>query len=210
MTYNRLMLALKNPGNLLIIVTLVGLILLATVGADILRLTPLYLAFCLALVVYDLRHQWQVLAKMAAVGFGLGFLAEVIGVQTGLLFGDYSYGSILGPKVMGVPVLVGLLWALVTICLSSILDGRPRGQKVLAAGSLAVLFDIPLEHFAVRSGLWQWQGGIPVSNAVSWFMITVLIFIAFERLGLRLPNRTIPAQILAVQVIYFTLSIFML
>ena len=40
----------------------------------------------------------------------LGFGVEVIGVETGLLFGDYEYGSGLGPKVLKVPMLMGVLW----------------------------------------------------------------------------------------------------
>ncbi len=44
---------------------------------------------------------------LAAIG---GWLAECIGVQTGLLFGQYNYGEGLGPKLAGVPLILGILW----------------------------------------------------------------------------------------------------
>lgn len=40
----------------------------------------------------------------------IGIGAEIIGVNTGLLFGNYSYGNNLGPKIVGVPPIIGINW----------------------------------------------------------------------------------------------------
>src|SRR3954453_20380797 len=39
-----------------------------------------------------------------------GFAAEVVGVHTGVPFGDYDYIGGLGPTLAGVPIAVGLAW----------------------------------------------------------------------------------------------------
>ena len=45
----------------------------------------------------------------------LGFVMEVIGVKTGLIFGNYSYGNALGYKILGVPLIIPINWAML-IC----------------------------------------------------------------------------------------------
>ena len=37
-----------------------------------------------------------------------GISVEILGVKTGLLFGNYHYGDVLGPGIMGVPFIIGL------------------------------------------------------------------------------------------------------
>ena len=44
-----------------------------------------------------------------------GFLIEATGVRTGVVFGAYSYGTVLGPLLLGVPLLIGLNWALIIL-----------------------------------------------------------------------------------------------
>ena len=46
--------------------------------------------------------------------FLLGFVVEVVGVQTGLIFGSYSYGATLGVKLFDTPLLIGLNWIFVS------------------------------------------------------------------------------------------------
>ena len=41
---------------------------------------------------------------------------EWLGVQYGLIFGNYQYGQILGPKIKGVPWLIGANWVIVVFC----------------------------------------------------------------------------------------------
>jgi hypothetical protein len=44
----------------------------------------------------------------------IGMIVELIGVNTGLLFGAYHYGENLGIKVFGVPLLIGINWVVLT------------------------------------------------------------------------------------------------
>ena len=54
------------------------------------------------------------------ISFIIGLTTEIIGVNTGLLFGDYQYGSVLGPKLFGVPLLIGLNWFIIVFCSGSV------------------------------------------------------------------------------------------
>ena len=47
----------------------------------------------------------------------IAFLSEWIGVCSGLLYGDYTYGDSLGFKLDGVPIIMGGNWLL--LCLVS-------------------------------------------------------------------------------------------
>ena len=73
-------------------------------------LVPLNLLMNLALLfIYhgkiDVRFAWK-----AALIFIAGILVEVAGVNTGLIFGSYSYGPTLGPKIFHTPVMIGVNW----------------------------------------------------------------------------------------------------
>ena len=41
---------------------------------------------------------------------------ELVGTKTGMLFGDYSYGKVLGPALQGVPLIIGINWFIMMYC----------------------------------------------------------------------------------------------
>lgn len=42
-------------------------------------------------------------------------LAEILVVSYGIIFGNYKYGEILGYKVLGVPLIIGINWCILTL-----------------------------------------------------------------------------------------------
>ena len=82
----------------LIIFHMVGIggVLLAN-PIEFLRLTPLNLL--LTLVIILINHQEWKFVWVFVVTYLVGFFVEVLGVNTGFPFGEYEYGSVLGPKV---------------------------------------------------------------------------------------------------------------
>ena len=78
------------------------------------------------------------------IAFCIGFSAEVIGVKTGVLFGDYSYGSNLGYKFAGVPIVIGLLWGVLAVGSASCVAQFPNLKK--QAPFLAALLMLSLIH----------------------------------------------------------------
>ena len=103
---------------------------------------------------------------------------EGVGVKTGVIFGDYVYGSNLSPYIRGVPVSIGFAW--LTMLLSSgslaqyILPKLFDKHKIVSSLIIALLmmvFDIFMEPAAMKLGYWNWISGyVPVQNYVAWFV----------------------------------------
>ncbi len=117
---------------------------------------------------------------VAALG---GFFAEVLGVQTGLLFGEYTYGKVLGPKLWGTPFMIGVNWLMLLYCSCSLSDRLAGGiwAKAGLAALLMVALDGFIEPVAIALGFWTWTGGqVPAMNYVGWFAVSYLLaYIAF-------------------------------
>ena len=105
--------------------------------------------------------------------FTLGFIIELIGVQTGFLFGSYTYEKSMGPLIFGTPVIIGATWYAVVVGASSIAQKLKFNMfiQAIVAGLLAVAMDILIEQVATKYGLWSWEGGvIPFFNYLCWFI----------------------------------------
>jgi putative membrane protein len=113
----------------------------------------------------------------SAIVFGIifivGYLIELIGVQTGYLFGQYIYQDAMGPLIFGTPLIIGATWYATVagaVNVSRFVKAPILAQSILA-GCLAVLMDMLIEQVAVSYGLWYWVGGeIPIYNYVCWFI----------------------------------------
>src|SRR5581483_3953042 len=58
----------------------------------------------------------------AVITIMIGLSVEIMGVQTGFPFGSYFYTVKLGPRLFGVPVIIGLNWLLLSYCCSVAAD----------------------------------------------------------------------------------------
>jgi putative membrane protein len=156
----------------------------AALGLDyVLKLTPILLTLLasLAVVFWDAPVKTKLWAS--AIIITGGFVIEAIGVHTGLIFGDYSYGKLLGLTVFGVPITIGVTWLLVTYSAWNIvsLSISSLVRKFLLGGLLVVMFDLILEQFAISYSLWAWQGGIvPLYNYICWFVVSQLCFMVYR------------------------------
>lgn len=120
-------------------------------------------------------------AVIFAVIFLAGFLIELIGVHSGLLFGEYAYHPAMGPQFYETPILIGSTWYAVVAGTATISQSvrTARIGKAVLAGLLAALMDVLIEQVAVHYGLWYWKRGtVPFFNFVCWFIFgTVFAFI---------------------------------
>ncbi|HSD76213.1 MAG TPA: carotenoid biosynthesis protein, partial [Solirubrobacteraceae bacterium] len=97
-------------------------------------------------------------AALHGAAAALPFAAEVAGVATGRVFGEYRYGDGLGRKVAGVPLLAGAAWSLMARpawTVAGLLARRRAARVVLAAGALTA-WDVFLDPRMVREGYWTW------------------------------------------------------
>src|SRR5689334_23098853 len=82
---------------------------LALAVTPILLLGVNLLAILSVLAGATTSNRMRALAWVGIV-YALTLAAEVIGVATGAIFGAYSYGEVLGFKLLEVPLIIGLNW----------------------------------------------------------------------------------------------------
>ena len=186
------------------------------------QMTPVNLCVMLGLLLWTNNERTAKFYWFALLAFGVGMLTEMIGVNTGLLFGDYRYGTLLGTGVKGVPFLIGVNWFLVVWCSGqcmiwvheSLLKWMgPRSEQIperwlqfsliIDSALLATLFDWFLEPAAVKLGYWTWlQGSIPFFNYVCWFIISALLMLVFQQSGFKKVNQ-FAVNLLFIQILFF-------
>ena len=120
---------------------------------------------------------------LVATAGAIGFLVEVVGVATGRPFGHYSYGPALGPRVRGVPLLVGVAWAMLARpawVVAGLIARTPLARIAVASGALTA-WDVFLDPRMVREGYWTWSDGgayegVPLSNFAGWAATGALVY----------------------------------
>lgn len=139
--------------------------------------------------------------------FVVGYGIEIIGVNTGVIFGDYTYGETLGFKLWDTPFIIGVNWLLL-IYSSRVLIGKyvqNRWLTWLAGGALMVLYDFAMEPVAIRLDMWNWHlAPIPIRNYVAWFVISMILFIISDLFIKRIENKIAPALFI-IQFAFFIL-----
>lgn len=167
------------------------------------QLVPLNLiGNALLLVVYHEGQKTGTLWRLAVVGL-IGFMAELTGVNTGLIFGDYTYGKPLGLQLAGTPLMIGVLWAMLIYMFTAVAASY-RKVLLTGGGALAMtLFDVVMEPGAVKIGLWNWSGAtIPLLNYITWFALSALLFAWMAPVAGQIKNR-LALTILLSQLLFF-------
>ena len=170
---------------LLVIFHLIGLALFIFAPSFV-KLTYINISLCGLLVFLDRSIALKGLIAALIVVTG-GFIVELIGVQSGLLFGNYTYGSALGPKFMEVPLIIGVNWLVIVLASIGIIGTLKLGAEIAAviAGGLSTAMDYLIEPVAIRYDFWNWNGGIvPIWNYVCWFIFcTIFAYICLKWWG---------------------------
>jgi putative membrane protein len=176
-----------------------------------LQLTPFFLVvFGVLAILPVLLEKNASFYLWAAAVLVFTFLVEAAGTATGRIFGPYTYGGSLGPKLLEVPVVIAFNWLLVIVGALSLarLVSRSRVLAALLGAALAAGFDFLLEPTAMRLDYWSWAGvlspaGIPVQNYVAWFLVAVAAGVPFALL--RIPVRSrVPLAYFLIQAGFFT------
>jgi len=140
----------------------------------------------------------------------LGYLVEVVGVNTGFIFGSYKYGNALGVKIFNTPLLIGLNWLFLTYTSYSIVNKLPVKEwvKQPMAPLLMLIYDVFLEHVAPDTDMWYWtQSEVPIRNFIAWYIIG-LIFTTLFKIGKVDTTNDLAPILFVTQLLFFiTLSI---
>lgn len=174
--------------------------------AFFLPFTPFALILTLlCFLLYQPLSRTTYLSAFFLLAFG-GFLLEVAGVKTGLVFGDYAYGNSLGWKLFDVPVLISANWALLINCgiiLASYVSKNAAAVAFLSA-LMVTLIDLLIEQVACPLDYWCFSGGkAGLHNYLGWFAFAGLAsYLLRAEMNTRQPR--IALTILLLQLLYFS------
>jgi putative membrane protein len=153
--------------------------------------------FTLIFVLFSLIH-CTVLegTRRTAIFFAISaivsYLMEEIGVRTGLIYGAYHYGNLLGAKLGHVPVIIPLAWFMmiypswmVARALTRSLDTHSiLGLTAVAAVAALVMtaWDVVMDPGMAADGNWIWEKGgayfgVPRHNYLGWLLTTFLVYL---------------------------------
>lgn len=187
--------------------------------------TPLHLLLMTLLLFYTQQKVSFNFLIFFVACFATGIIVEIIGTSTGMLFGNYMYGKVLGPGIKNVPYIIGINWFIIIYCcgvavhtliskisrqLSEEMEQPVKKIKAMSiivdGATLAVAFDWLIEPVAVKLGYWTWLGSgeIPFLNYISWFVVSMLLMAIFHYLPFHKQNK-FAINLLLIQAMFFLL-----
>lgn len=122
-------------------------------------------------------HSSKRLVDFFLVGL-VGYTVELIGIHTGLLFGNYTYGANLGWKLFDVPLIIAANWVMLSYASVAFVVRlkAPLFVKAIISASIMTALDFLIEPVAVLSDFWSWENGIiPIYNYVCWWFISFFV-----------------------------------
>jgi len=151
------------------------------------------LTTALSVFVWSIRNNGPIwtLSSVIVVMF-YTFLLELVGVTTGIPFGEYEYAQSLGIKIVGVPLVVPIAWyamAIPVLMLARSISKRPAIILFFATVGLTS-WDYLLDPWMVGEGHWNWANpepslpglpGIPITNYIGWIISTFILFLILDR-----------------------------
>ena len=137
----------------------------------------LFLMSIILFLNFKLSSRREILSILSI--FLIGMITESLGVNYGLIFGDYEYGNNLGFKLFGVPFLIGINWIILTAISANIASFLTKNNSVLLTiitGALLMLaMDFVMEPIAPKLDMWRFKNLIvPPSNYIGWLIIGLI------------------------------------
>ncbi|OON71197.1 hypothetical protein B0919_03230 [Hymenobacter sp. CRA2] len=172
-----------------------------------LQFMPLTLLLTAAVLLGFDRHSpapmfgWFALTVML-----VGFFVEVAGVQTNVIFGHYSYGTTMGPKLLDVPIIIGLNWLILTYVTGGLAQRLPLPGfvRALVAALLMVGMDVCIEPVAVHFGWWTWFADvIPMQNFKAWFAVSLILQVYLNRSNVQPGRNPLVPFVYMLQLLFF-------
>ena len=154
------------------------------------KLVPLNLIVS-TVILFLFHPKWD---KKQVVIFAVlalsGFLVEMAGTGTGLIFGSYTYGSALGIKILSTPLLIGINWLVLVYCVHSLFPtGRQKWFYPFIGAAMLVVYDFVMEPVAIATDMWSWAGvTVPLKNYIAWYLVALILFSVLRFSGIQYRN----------------------
>lgn len=187
------------------IIGVAGLLLPVTSGLFI-YLTPLALLMSFGLLM---MHHYPGFNTKNIILFSFifisGIVVEIIGVQTGLIFGNYIYGNGLGWKIFDTPILIGMNWLLLVYTTGTVMQkiNITPVLRIAAGATMMLIYDLVLEQVAPKMNMWSWENSeVPVNNYIAWWLIAAFFHSLIVIFGIKIKN-PLSITILVTQFLFF-------
>lgn len=156
------------------------------------------------LLVFHKPFNLKFALSILAVGI-VGWAVEAIGTNTGIIFGGYSYGPSLGPKIFATPIAMVVNWMISVYLITIVL--RPKIINIwrlgFAGALLMVIYDILLEPVAIRLDMWSWETVTPpLQNYIAWFIISFPLVMLLGKYVKKADN-PLSFMVLVSQILFF-------
>lgn len=157
------------------------------------------------MLFFSLFHAWYFLGWRKTLVFfaitaGVSWGYEQVGVETGLVYGNYHYTDYLGEKIGHVPVIIPLAWFMMIypsyVITNLIYSKKPFFQyskissiiliSLLSAGVMTAwdtVIDPYLSGPTIQAWIWEDGGdyfGIPYHNFAGWILTTFTIYVLYR------------------------------
>lgn len=204
----------RSPFIFLTILTALSVLLIILnhlIGMRIPFKVDFLIGFVGGLLIFVIWHAiltkgWRRSVLMFSLSFVIAFTAEALGVNFGLIFGNYHYTDVLGIGLFGVPFLAAITWEPIlyaAFCISDFLSpsataGNITWSKRLSSflwlavvGALATTaWDMMIDPIAVSQGWWVWEeggayvpyvaNGVPITNFMGWLAVSFVIILIYR------------------------------
>jgi bisanhydrobacterioruberin hydratase len=201
-----------NPNIAIIVLTVLYIVGIAgflfKIHPDFPRLTPINLVVSLSIALYFHPNWSAKFVVWCVITMLVGFFIEVIGVNTGQIFGHYKYGESLGFKYLDTPLSMSINWILTAYSAAALVSLATKDTtnwfiKSILAAALMTSLDSFIEPVAPRIDMWTWENGIvPMQNYRGWFLTSLPIQMLFFFFIASAKNK-VAVAVLILQFIFF-------
>jgi len=192
--------------SVIIITHLVGIVGFLSPWRDLfILITPFHLLISSVLLIAHQEERNTTFWLTAFVIALLGFLVEVAGIQTGLIFGEYAYDTALGPKIWGTPPMIGINWLMLVMVFGALLSETkfPLLIKAMLGALCMVAIDFLIEPVAIANDFWHWESTtVPTHNYLGWLVASFILFVIYYKAAFQKYN-PIAIWLLIMQVVFF-------
>ena len=171
-------------------------------------LVPFHLLLMLGIVLWN-NTSWNkhfIIFSILILLFS--FIIEMIGTNTGLIFGEYTYGRTLGIKLWNTPLLIAVNWFVLVYGVGSALSYLHLKSGILFSAigaTILTLLDILIEPVAIKFDYWQWDHiEIPLQNYLAWWCLAFIFTLIFRKLHFNKQN-IVGVFLLGIQFVFFIL-----
>ena len=172
------------------------------------KLVPYHLLLMLGILLWNNSVWNKYFIGYSLFLFSCSFIVEMLGTNTGLIFGKYIYGDTLGLKIFNTPLLIGVNWFLLVIGVSALLSYLKIHNIIynsILGASILTLLDALIEPIAIKFDYWQWSSyNVPTQYYIAWWLLSFVFILIINKLHFNMQN-IVAAFLLMTQFLFFIL-----